>query len=378
MSNTAAAIIQAAQASRSGAAPAAGGTVTPSESPAIDNVRYMDGSNDETVVTSGESEVESSLPDQGDTDDTSGDQEVGAADPTAKPPVSAGKEYVTVTDEKGKRRIEIDFNNKDQLKKFVQMAHGARKWQAERDQALSRSKEVEGQYSALKSTWDTLEQAYQQGGVEGLIDLLEGKQGAFQEWEKARLDRHSFLQKASPAERELFEAKEQEARRQRELDKIRKENEDFKKSIQAEREAAELRSLESTVHPAFDRYRFADKLGDSDTEQMFDQMLWDTALKRLEQYEEQKVPVTADLVEKEFKTVATALRKRINVQAEKKAAKAVEQKKQEATENVQAAVSSGYRNSNIQKEASDMLRNGNLTGLLKQWNKYGSVFGGKK
>jgi hypothetical protein len=98
----------------------------------------------------------------------------------------------------------------------------------------------------------------------------------------------------------------------------------------------------------------------------------------LEPYEEKGIPLTADLVEKEFKSVAVALRKRINVQAEKKAARAVEQKKQEATENVQAAVSSGYRNSNLQKEASDMIRGGNLTGLLKQWNKYGSVFGGKK
>lgn len=377
MSNTAASIIQAARAMQTSTPPATGGAVTPAESPAVDNVRYIGDADDETIVTSGQSEVESSLPDNSSADDTSTDQETGAADPTAKSTAPAGKEYVTITDEKGKRRVEVDFNNKDQLKKFVQLAHGARKWQAERDQAIARSKEMETQYGTLKGNWDVLEKAYQEGGVEGLIDLLEGRPGAFSDWEKARMERNTFLQKASPAERELFEARESEAKRQRELDKIRKENEEFKKSIQAERETAELRSLESTVHPVFDRYRFADKLGDSDTEQMFDQMLWDTSLKRLEQYEERRVPITADLVEKEFKTVATSLRKRINVQAEKKAAKAVEQKKQEATENVQAAVSSGYRNSSLQKEASDMLRNGNLTGLLKQWNKYGSVFGKK-
>ena len=373
--STSAAIIQAAQQARAAAATPSNGAVTPDTS-SVDNVRYIGDSNDdETIVTSGQSEVESSLLGNENSDDTSTDQETGAADPTAKSTAPAGKEYVTVTDDRGKRRVEVDFNNKDQLKKFVQMAHGARKWQAERDQALSKTKELEGQYTSLKGNWDVLEKTYQEGGVEGLIDLLEGKPGAFQEWEKARLDRHSFLQKASPAEKELFTARESESKRQREIDRIRKENEEFKNSIKAEREAAEMRSLEGTVNPVFDRYRFADKLGDADTEQMFDQMLWDTSLKRLEQYEGQKVPVTADLVEKEFKAVATALRKRINVQAEKKAAKAVEQKKQEATENVQAAVSSGYRNSSLQKEASDMLSNGNLTGLLKQWNKYGSVFG---
>ena len=88
-----------------------------------------------------------------------------------------------------------------------------------------------------------------------------------------------------------------------------------------------MKVLESTVHPSFDRYRFADKLGDANTEAMFDEMLWNSALKRLEPYEEKGIPLTSDLVEKEFKAVSVALRKQINVQAEKKAAKAVAQRK---------------------------------------------------
>lgn len=367
------AIVQAAQQMRSTSEGATKGEVTPTSS---SDVKYIDDSH-EDIVTSSESTVDSPMTEESSPDESSPDQEAGAADPTAKSPVSGTKEIITVTDDKGKRKIEVDFSNKEQMKKFVQMAHGARKWQSERDQALTQIKDVETKYTNLKNTWDIIEKAYSENGIEGIVDVIEGRPGAFNEWEKSRIDRYEMLKKASPAERELITAKEQESRRLREIEQMKKENENFKKSIQAEREAAELRSLESTVHPAFDRYRFADKLGDGDTEQMFDQMLWDTSLKRLEQYEEQSVPITADLVEKEFKAVATALRKRINVQADKKAAKAVEQKKQEATEHVQAAVSSGYRNSNLQKEASDMIRNGNLTGLFKQWNKYGSVFGKK-
>ena len=372
--STAASIIQAAQQMKSGTPTETGAVTSQSET---GNVQYRGDSSDETIVTTDQSEVTSSLPDSEKQDDSTADLETGNEAAPSKSQASASKDYVTVTDDKGKRKVEIDFNNRDQIKKYVQMAHGARKWQAERDQAISQYKDVETKYSTLKNTWDLLEKAYQENGTEGVIDVIEGRPGAYKDWEKSRIDRYEQLKKASPAERELFEAREIEARRQKEIDRIKQENENFKKSVQAEREAAELRALESTVHPAFDRYRFADKLGDGDTEQMFDQMLWDTSLKRLEQYEERKVPITADLVEKEFKAVATALRKRINVQAEKKAAKAVEQKKQEATENVQAAVSSGYRNSSLQKEAGDMLRNGNLTGLLKQWNKYGSVFGKK-
>jgi hypothetical protein len=357
-----------------GGSPATAGATTPAAPESFPTIREYDADNDESSPLASQSVEESFSLTDGNEEDTSKDQEVGAADPAAKPPVSAGKESVVVTDEKGKRKIEVDFNNKDQIKKYVQMAHGARKWQAERDQALGKAKEVESKYSELRSNWDILEETYQSSGVEGLIDLLEGRNGAFSEWEKSRIDRHEALKKASPAERELFEAREREAVRQREIDRIRKENEDFRTKVSQEREQAELRSLEGTVHPVFDRYRFADKLGDSDTEQMFDEMLWTSALKRLEPYEEKGIPLTQDLIEKEFKTVSTALRKRINVQAEKRAAKAVEQKKREATENVQAAVSSGYRSTPVAKEAEDLIKNGNLGALFKGWGKYGKAF----
>lgn len=373
MSVTAQSIVNIAQSLRGGSSSSEATAASPSVS-SFPEVKAVDPDNDEYSVTSSQSEETSfSLADESE-GDTSADQETGAADPTAKSPAPSGKESIVVTDDKGKRRIEVDFNNKDQIKKYVQLAHGARKWQAERDQALNKAKEVESQYTALRGNWDVLEQTYQSSGIEGLVDLLEGKQGAFQEWEKSRLDRHEMLKKASPAERELYEAKERELSRQREIERIRKENEDFKTKVMQEKETAELRSLESTVHPAFDRYRFADKLGDSDTEQMFDEMLWNAALKRLEPYEEKGLPITADLVEREFKSVSTALRKRINVQAEKKAAKAVEQKKREATENVQAAVSNGYRSSSAAKEAEDLIKNGNIAGLFKGWGKYGKVF----
>jgi hypothetical protein len=373
MSVTAQSIVNIAQSLRGGSSSSEATAASPEVS-SFPEVRAVDPDNDEYSVTSSQSEETSFSLTDGSEGDTSADQETGAADPTAKSPAPSGKESIVVTDDKGKRRIEVDFNNKDQIKKYVQLAHGARKWQAERDQALNKAKEVESQYIALRGNWDVLEQTYQSSGIEGLVDLLEGKQGAFQEWEKSRLDRHEMLKKASPAERELFEARENELKRQREIEKIRKENEDFKTKVMQEKETAELRSLESTVHPVFDRYRFADKLGDSDTEQMFDEMLWNAALKRLEPYEEKGLPITADLVEREFKSVSTALRKRINLQAEKKAAKAVEQKKREATENVQAAVSNGYRSSSAAKEAEDLIKSGNIAGLFKGWGKYGKVF----
>lgn len=345
------------------------------EDSAPEGITYSGVEGDESYVTTSESTVDADELSSASGDDTADDSQLGSAEATAKAEIPEGTESITVTDDKGKRKIQIDWNNKEKLKQYVQLAHGARKWQAERDQALSAKGELEGKLQEMSNNWQTLENAYQSGGVAALVDLLEGRTGAFTDWEKSRIERYNFLQKATPAQRELFEAKERESAREAELARIRKESEDFRNSITAEKEAASLKSLEGTVHPVFDRYRFADKLGDADTEAMFDEMLWNNALKRLEPYEEKGVPLTADLVEKEFKAVSSALRKRINVQAEKKAAKAVEQKKREATENAQAAISAGYKSNSISQEAMKLASEGNIGALFKNWSKYGKAFG---
>lgn len=259
---------------------------------------------------------------------------------------SPDKEVITISDEKGQRKIEIDYSNKTAIQNAYKMAHGARKWQAERDSARAELGPVKSQLETMKSNWDTLENVHASRGLEGVIDLLEGRQGAYKDHLKKALDRQEFIRRASPEELEALQHKENAEVSSRELDKIRKENEEFRKQMTAEKETAEMRATESKVHPAFDKYRFADKLGDPAAEQMFDQMLWKAVIDNLSPYEEQYGSATAipqEIIDKEFRTVSTVLRNRINVQAEKKASKVVEQKKQEATEHVQAKIQSGYK-----------------------------------
>lgn len=292
-------------------------------------------------------------------------------DKGANPEISA-KEVITITDEKGKRKVEVDFNDKDSLRKYVQMAHGARKWQAERDQAKQQATKISQEHEALKSNWKALEDAYS-NGVEGLVDLLMGQQGSYKNFIAREIDKAKFLEKASPEERELFDTKERLARMEQADKRRQQEYETRVKAIDERTQQAELETLKGQVHPAFQKHAFDGKLGDSNDEQMFNRMLWNTAMDNLVPYEEQG-KLTPEVVEREFRSVANTLSKRINVQAEKKAASAVAQKKQEATENVQAKVMSGYKSGGKTKEAADMLNNGNLTGLLKNWGKYKSVF----
>lgn len=298
----------------------------------------------------------------------------GTGQSPTKSDVSA-KEVITVTDETGKRRkVEVDYSDRQAIKKAVEMMHGARKWQAERDQARQEVAKERTEKAELKANWNAMETAFQRGGVEGLIDLLEGKHGAYKAWEQKAIQRAKFLEQASPEEVQALEAREQATKSTRELERIRKENEEFRKQMTQTKEEADLSALSSRVTPVFDKYRFADKLGDSNDEHMFDEMLWNSALKRLEPYEEKGLEISPELVEREFRNVALAIRKRIGLQAEKKASKVIEQKKQEATENVQAKVMSGYKTGGAAKEARDLIESRNLTGLLKNWGKYGGLF----
>lgn len=327
------------------------------------------------TAKSGESTEEDILPGS---EDTPTDSEKAAeAKAEGKSQTSGDKEVITITDEKGRRKVEIDYSNKEAIKKAFQFQYGARKWQAERDKALETVKSKDSELGQIKKDWSVLDEAFQKG-PEHLFDLLSGKAGAFNEFMSKRVERQEFLKNASPDEVRALEAQERADAQAKELEKIRKENEEFKKQMMSEKEQTEERALESKVNPVFDKYRFAGKLDNAEDEHMFDSMLWKTALERLEPYEEQGITITPELLNKEFSAVANAISRRINVQAEKKATKVVEQKKREATENVQAKVMSGYKTGGNAQEARDLIKKGDLTNLLKGWNKYGNLFNQSK
>lgn len=345
-----------------------------------DTVAFADSSTDSEAPESYDTEVRDSDSTVDAESQVSGDtpkDQSGKADPKAEGNQNASnKEVITITDDKGRRQIEIDYSNKEAIKKAFQFQYGARKWQAERDQAIQTKSKVEADLTKIRTDWGKLDEAFAKG-PEHLVDLLQGP-GAFDRLVNQRVQRMEFMKNASPEEIQALESRERAESTQKELDKIRKEQEEFKKQVMSERETAEERALESKINPVFDKYRFAEKLGNPDDEQMFDEMLWNSTLKRLEKYEEQGLDLSKELVEREFRGVATAIRKRIGAQADKTVSKVVEQKKREATENVQAKVMSGYKSGGAAQEARDLLSKGDVTSLLKGWGKYGSLLGGNK
>ena len=72
----------------------------------------------------------------------------------ATPGTSGEKEVITVTDETGrKRKVEIDYSNREQIKKMAAAAAGMRKFQAERDREVTSRKELEAKLKERESDW---------------------------------------------------------------------------------------------------------------------------------------------------------------------------------------------------------------------------------
>lgn len=269
---------------------------------------------------------------------------------------------VPVTDDKGRRKVKVDLNNTEQLKKTLSMAYGFRKAVAERDSVSSKLKEMEPKYTELKTSWDTLENAYQSGGIEGLVDLLGGKQGYYSEWKRGELDKELRYQNASDSEKRELELREKLDKLEKESSLREKRASEEAKKAQTEREEAQLRNLESQITPAFNKHRFAGQLGDASKEARLDKAIWDQALQNLEALPD-TTELTSAIIEREFKQIATEFRAIIGKQAQVQAKKAIENKKQAAQTQVAAAATRSLKPSTIESSMQQNIKKGGIGGL---------------
>jgi len=258
---------------------------------------------------------------------------------TAKADASEGEvEYIDLTDETGRKRLKIDWNNRDAIKKAISMAAGARKWQAERDQLKAKLEAQETSSKDVKEAWDAVSNAYETQGIEGLVDLLAAEQGAYQKWLSSQLQRELAKRDASPDELERIQLKERLDKMERERAVEAKRLKDREEAVAKERAAAEEAQLQSIVNPAFDKVRFAGTLGNEQLEDRLDRTVWSEAIDILSSIEEQqgKQAVTPAVTRKVFQEVAESLRGALQVKAREEAAAASETRKAQAATKVAA------------------------------------------
>lgn len=276
-------------------------------------------------------------------------------------------EELFVKGPEGKRQaIKIDYSNKEDIKQAYLKAAGMQKFRHERDVVQKNFQKVETEYKSIKADIDKLEDIFKNQGAKGVVLAL-GGENKLKELVDAEIRHREYLGSLTPNEKYQLEAKQHQELADKRTKEVQDKYERMLSDLQAKEEQATTRSLESRLHPSFDRYRFAGRLGDEVAEHRLDKTIWSEVTERLAQYPDD-VELTQGIIDREFRTVAQELQKVINVQAEKKVVKTVDKKKAEATRAAQITARKGLSTSGDKERFVDSIKSGDILSALGLMN----------
>lgn len=274
-------------------------------------------------------------------------------------------EVLWAKDETGKRqKIEVDYKNRESIKKAYLKAVGMRKFQAERDNEKKQRAELEKKLTELSGNFSELERAYKDGGAKGIFERL-GGEGA---WEKAvadELSRREKLAAMSPDERIALEKDQLLKRAEVEKAAILANHQKMMAELTAERETAAERSLYSRLTPAFEKYRFHGKLGDDAAEHAIDKAIWSEVTAKLAEYPDD-VELTRSVLDKEFRQASAIYQKVISKQVESQTATLLQNKKADAATRTQTLVKKNLTAQSMDQELANDLKNSDWSSVLQK------------
>lgn len=292
-------------------------------------------------------------------------EDVEDADEESKEELSAIRE-VTITDHKGRRKIKVDFSDHDKVEKYIQMAAGFRKMQAERDQLKSAQGKLPEEVSGKLDSLNKLEEAWSGGGRQGIvnvIDLLAKEQGGYEEYIEAEYDRMRAKKGASPSELERIELQERLEAESREREKLMRQIQEREERTNKQAVEADRQQLRASINPAFEKYRFDGKLGDPNAEASLDEAVWLKGLAELKKLPED-VELTEKVADKVFRDISARYRKMFKAQASKKVKQAVTNQKKAAGEKAAVTAMKGIKSTAKQDEFRKNMKDGNWGGAL--------------
>lgn len=264
--------------------------------------------------------------------DESTDDAEPADDAAAKPDVVE----VDITDEQGKRKIELDLSDKELMIRNAQQAAGARKLWAGYKERGEQVKQRDAQIAKLTEDlkpYDQLEDAYAKQGIDGVVQLLEKK--SLDQLVEERAAWQKKWAAMSPAERAAWQSQQDTERARRDAAAARADADKVRQSAAAEREAAQVERLEGWAHEQFNRFSFSGKLGDKTEELRLDRALWNHMQAELVAAEAAGTQMTRDAVKQIASDAAAAFRQFAKKTAEKSVKSAKEKQKARATEAAQ-------------------------------------------
>jgi hypothetical protein len=271
-------------------------------------------------------------------------------------------EEIAITDDTGRKKIKVNFKDRESIKKAYSMAAASRKWKLDKDRAESKVKEIEPKYQELSTLWNSVESVYKSDGVAGLVNLIEGKPEAYEEFKKKLVEEQDFLRNASPEQLDKWEFEARAKKAEQEVERLRNEVKAQVEKMQKEKEDSEMSNLNSKLVPSFNKYRLKGKLGDTELEARFDKAIWREVMDNLSAY-----PETVDIsahIEAEFKKVSQLYSKGYQKAVQGKVSSVVKDKKVKAAQSMASTVNKAQKSSTEDEKVLNDLRGGNLKGAF--------------
>jgi hypothetical protein len=288
-------------------------------------------------------------------------------------PSTGDIEKISVTGPKGKEEIEINYSDREAIKKAYSMAHGARVWQAAKDAAERKLKEIEPDYLDSKQTRDTIVDTFKSKVFKGLANLLLQDETGWQKLVDAEVEKALLYRSASPDAKAkmdqeakyndlLLQMKFQEEKNAKEQERLNNE----RARVQQETQAAAESTFNSMASSALKAHSFTGKLGDPELESRVDDSVWNGVRKALE-----KLPDDTDitpqllnsLVAKEAELFGKGLGKKVEAEVKQN----MENKKQDSATKLASAAQQGMGKSGLAEKFSDALDKGDTASAIKSW-----------
>ena len=299
-------------------------------------------------------------------------QEPAAAEETAAVNSKPGDvEKITVTGPNGKEEIEINFSDREAIKKAFSMAHGSRKWQAERDIAQKKLKEIEPDYDDAVKTRDTIVDTFKESGLKGLVNFLMQDTAAYQKMIDVEVEKAMLYKTASPDvkakidaearyEEMLQKMKFQEEKNAREAARVEK----LRETQLAEQQAVAEQSFNTMAATALKMHSFEGKLGDPELEARINDSVWNGVRKALSQLPDD-TDVTPQLLDSLVAREAALFGKGLGKKVETEVKQKIETKKQDSATKLASAAQQGMGKSGAAEKFSDALNKGDTASAIR-------------
>lgn len=283
---------------------------------------------------------------------------------------SGDVETVYVKDAKGKRKkLQIDYSSKEKTKQAYLKAAGMQKFRQERDDVIGEFKQYKESVAEDLQLSNALQEAYERGGIDGLIELV-GGEGASEKYIEQKLSEKRIWEEATPAERQALEAQRRAERESKAKTELEKRLEEMEKKFQSKDVEYEEKQIEGLLHNGYSKYSFDGSLGDEQDEADMNDDLWYRVTRKLEDIPDDE-QITKAAVDKAFREEASRLRRRYVKYGKKQASKAVKKQKKKAAESVQHSAKNKMAgqssDSQARKDFMKKLNSGNMVGAMTDW-----------